>query len=45
MPAFPAQTTAVITTDEYLEVVGPPHRSWTPTGEHHVEANARAVTG
>lgn len=26
-------------------VVGPPHRAWTPRGEHHVELSLRAATG
>lgn len=28
-----------------FEVIGPPHRAWRPSGEHHVEAQLRAVQG
>jgi hypothetical protein len=28
-----------------FEVVGPPFRSWTPRGEHHIEADLKLVEG
>ena len=28
-----------------FDVVGPPHRAWTPRGEHHIEADLKLVEG
>ena len=35
----------VVWGDLTFDVVGPPHRAWTPRGEHHIEADLKLVEG